>query len=116
MACVDPPRKKRKGRYGVAELKTLGNQLLSSASHINNLPLLLSFVSPSSPPHHVLESLLSLHSFFLPLLPKLPSSSSAAAASLRRRPIRVHLPRLAPFQVRRVPQVPRRRSRLAAVR
>ncbi|KAH1214622.1 Nucleolar complex protein 4 B [Glycine max] len=77
---MDPPRKKKKGRYGVAELKTLGNQLLSSASHINNLPLLLSFVSPSSPPHHVLESLLSLHSFFLPLLPKLPSSSSAAAA------------------------------------
>ncbi|KAL2976105.1 hypothetical protein AAZX31_14G200000 [Glycine max] len=78
---MDPPRKKKKGRYGVAELKTLGNQLLSSASHINNLPLLLSFVSPSSPPHHVLESLLSLHSFFLPLLPKLPSSSSAAAAA-----------------------------------
>ncbi|KAK7372336.1 hypothetical protein VNO80_05714 [Phaseolus coccineus] len=81
MACVDPPRKKKKGRYGVAELKTLGNQLLSSASHINNLPLLLTFLSPSSPPHHVLESLLSLHSFFLPLLPKLPSSSSAAAPS-----------------------------------
>ncbi|KAL2317253.1 hypothetical protein Fmac_031129 [Flemingia macrophylla] len=76
MASVEPPRKKRKGRYGVAELKTLGNELLSSASHINNLPLLLSFVSPSSPPHHVLESLLSLHSFFLPLLPKLPSSSA----------------------------------------
>ncbi|KAK7321498.1 hypothetical protein VNO77_32210 [Canavalia gladiata] len=80
MACIDPPRKKKKGRYGVAELKTLGNQLLSSASHINNLPLLLSFVSPSSPPHHVLESLLSLHSFFLPLLPQLPSSASSTAA------------------------------------
>ncbi|XP_020239451.1 nucleolar complex protein 4 homolog isoform X2 [Cajanus cajan] len=80
MACVEPPRKKKKGRYGVAELKTLGNQLLSSASHINNLPLLLGFVSPSSPPHHVLESLLSLHSFFLPLLPKLPSSAASAAA------------------------------------
>ncbi|RDX98207.1 Nucleolar complex protein 4-like B [Mucuna pruriens] len=82
MACVDPPRKKKKtGRYGVAELKTLGNQLLSSASHINNLPLLLSFVSPSSPPHHVLESLLSLHSFFLPLLHKLPSSAAASTAA-----------------------------------
>ncbi|KAK7276249.1 hypothetical protein RIF29_17387 [Crotalaria pallida] len=67
-------KKKNKDRYGVAELKTLGTDLLSSASHINNLPLLLSFVSPSSPPHHVLESLLSLHSFFLPLLPTLPSS------------------------------------------
>ncbi|QCE01184.1 nucleolar complex protein 4 homolog [Vigna unguiculata] len=81
MASVDPPRKKKKGRYGVAELKTLGNQLLSSASHINNLPLLLTFLSPSSPPHHVLESLLSLHSFFLPLLPKLPSSSAVAASA-----------------------------------
>ncbi|KAK7300691.1 hypothetical protein RJT34_11539 [Clitoria ternatea] len=81
MAFVDPPRKKKKkGLYGVAELKTLGNQLLSSASHINNLPLLLSFVSSSSPPHHVLESLLSLHSFFLPLLPQLPSSASSSAA------------------------------------
>ncbi|XP_014505289.1 nucleolar complex protein 4 homolog [Vigna radiata var. radiata] len=81
MACVDPPRKKKKGRYGVAELKTLGSQLLSSASHINNLPLLLTFISPSSPPHHVLESLLSLHSFFLPLLPKLPSSSAVATSA-----------------------------------
>ncbi|KAE9615064.1 putative nucleolar complex protein [Lupinus albus] len=70
---------KKKDRYGVAELKTLGNDLLSSASNINNLPLLLTFVSPSSPPHHVLESLLSLHSFFLPLLPTLPSSSSTRA-------------------------------------
>ncbi|XP_004487353.1 protein NUCLEOLAR COMPLEX ASSOCIATED 4-like isoform X1 [Cicer arietinum] len=66
-------------KSSVAELKTLGSELLSSASHINNLPLLLTFVSPSSPPHHVLESLLSLHSFFLPLLPKLPSSSATAS-------------------------------------
>ncbi|MED6180390.1 hypothetical protein PIB30_009740 [Stylosanthes scabra] len=72
--------KKKKGRYGVAELKTLGNDLLSSASNINNLPLLLKFVTPSSPPHHLLESLLSLHSFFLPLLPTLPSSSRASDA------------------------------------
>ncbi|MED6209343.1 hypothetical protein PIB30_053703 [Stylosanthes scabra] len=72
--------KNKKGRYGVAELKTLGNDLLSSASNINNLPLLLKFVTPSSPPHHLLESLLSLHSFFLPLLPTLPSSSRAADA------------------------------------
>ncbi|KAH1042721.1 hypothetical protein GYH30_024841, partial [Glycine max] len=62
--------KKKKGRYGVAELKTLGNQLLPT------------FVSPSSPPHHVLESLLSLHSYFLPLLPKLPSPSASAAPSV----------------------------------
>ncbi|KAL5096132.1 hypothetical protein RYX36_000459, partial [Vicia faba] len=57
------------------------NELLSSASNINNLPLLLTFVSPSSPPQHVLESLLSLHSFFLPLLPQLPSSSATANTS-----------------------------------
>ncbi|KAL5081147.1 hypothetical protein RYX36_009568 [Vicia faba] len=50
-------------------------------SNINNLPLLLTFVSPSSPPQHVLESLLSLHSFFLPLLPQLPSSSATANTS-----------------------------------
>ncbi|KAH1042725.1 hypothetical protein GYH30_024845 [Glycine max] len=67
---MDPPRKKKKGRYGVTELKTIGNQLL------------LTFVSPSSPPHHVLESLFSHHSFFLPLLPKLPSSSAFAAPSV----------------------------------
>ncbi|KAG5012761.1 hypothetical protein JHK82_024903 [Glycine max] len=64
------PVKKKKGRYGVAELKTLGNQLLPT------------FVSPSSPPHHVLESLLSLHSFFLPLLPKLSSHSAFATPSV----------------------------------
>ncbi|KAG4954708.1 hypothetical protein JHK87_040302 [Glycine soja] len=74
-------KEEEKERYGVAELKTLGNQLFFFASHINNLLLLLTFVSLSSPPHHVLESLLSLHSFFLPLLPKLPSSSAAAAPS-----------------------------------
>ncbi|KHN09735.1 hypothetical protein glysoja_045349 [Glycine soja] len=63
---MDPSRKKEKGRYDVVELKTLGNQLL------------LTFVSP---PHHVLESLLSHHSFLLPLLPKLPSSYASAAAA-----------------------------------
>ncbi|XP_058754719.1 protein NUCLEOLAR COMPLEX ASSOCIATED 4-like [Vicia villosa] len=83
---MEPPTKKNKKKktskqYGVAELKTLGEKLLSSASNINNLPLLLTFVSPSSPPQHVLESLLSLHSFFLPLLPQLPSSSATANVS-----------------------------------
>ncbi|XVE49605.1 hypothetical protein DITRI_Ditri01bG0095400 [Diplodiscus trichospermus] len=58
------------------ELKTLGQQLLSSRAHINNLPLLLTFISPSSPPQHVLESLLSLQSFFTTVLPDLPPSSS----------------------------------------
>ncbi|XP_057959633.1 protein NUCLEOLAR COMPLEX ASSOCIATED 4 isoform X2 [Malania oleifera] len=73
------PAKKRKGKYSLSELKTLGHQLLSSRSHINNLPLLLSFISPSSPPHYALESLLSLQSFFTPLLPQLPPSSSSSS-------------------------------------
>lgn len=58
------------------DLKTLGNQLLSSRAHVNNLPILLTFISPSSSPHHTLESLISLQSFFTPLLPDLPPSSS----------------------------------------
>ncbi|WRX16038.1 CCAAT-binding factor - like 1 [Theobroma cacao] len=59
------------------ELKALGQQLLSSRAHINNLPLLLTFISPLSPPQHVLESLLSLQSFFTAVLPDLPPSSSS---------------------------------------
>ncbi|XP_054786804.1 protein NUCLEOLAR COMPLEX ASSOCIATED 4 [Prosopis cineraria] len=70
-------KQKRKKSHSLSDVKTLGLQLLSSRAHINNLPLLLSFVSPSSPPKYVLESLLSLQSFFLPLLPDLPSSSSS---------------------------------------
>ncbi|GAU51290.1 hypothetical protein TSUD_247230 [Trifolium subterraneum] len=78
-----PSKKNKKNKptkqYGVAELKTLGKELLSSAEKINNLPILLTYVSPSSPPQHVLESLLSLHSYFLPLLPQLPSSTATAS-------------------------------------
>ncbi|KAF7816456.1 nucleolar complex protein 4-like protein [Senna tora] len=69
---------KKKSKTSLSDVKTLGRQLLSSRAHINNLPLLLSFVSPTSPPQYVLESLLSLQSFFLTLLPDLPSSSSTA--------------------------------------
>ncbi|KAK4273649.1 hypothetical protein QN277_016999 [Acacia crassicarpa] len=58
-------------------VKTLGLQLLSSRDYINNLPRLLSIVSPTYPPNLVLECLLFLQSFFLPLLPDLPSSSSS---------------------------------------
>ncbi|KAL3850885.1 hypothetical protein ACJIZ3_012767 [Penstemon smallii] len=57
------------------KLKTLGQQLLNSRGHINNLPILLSFITPNTPPHYALESLLSLQSFFIPLLPQLPSST-----------------------------------------
>ncbi|XP_028792765.1 nucleolar complex protein 4 homolog isoform X1 [Neltuma alba] len=69
-------KQKRKSN-GLSDVKTLGLQLLSTRAHINNLPLLLSFISPTSPPNYVVESLLSLQSFFLPLLPDLPSSSSS---------------------------------------
>ncbi|KAI3442365.1 uncharacterized protein J3R85_001098 [Psidium guajava] len=70
-------RKKKTEKYKLKDLKTLGHQLLSSRAHVNNLPLLLTFVSPGSPPQHVLESLLSLQSFFTPLVPDLPSSSAS---------------------------------------
>ncbi|KAH9694253.1 protein NUCLEOLAR COMPLEX ASSOCIATED 4 [Citrus sinensis] len=66
--------KSKKRKHTLEELKTLGQQLLSSRAHINNLPLLLTFVSPSSPPQFLLESLLTLQSFFSPLLPHLPPS------------------------------------------
>ncbi|CAI0471334.1 unnamed protein product [Linum tenue] len=68
--------RKSKSKHSLKELKALGQQLLSSRSHVNNLPLLLNFISPEFPPQYVLESLLSLQSFFTPLLPQLPPSSS----------------------------------------
>ncbi|PIN15707.1 putative nucleolar protein involved in ribosome biogenesis [Handroanthus impetiginosus] len=74
-------QKKGKKKHSLSHLKTLGQQLLTSRAHINNLPLLLTFVSPSSPPQYALESLLSLQSFFTPLVPQLPSSSSSACSN-----------------------------------
>ncbi|PKU80785.1 hypothetical protein MA16_Dca014623 [Dendrobium catenatum] len=72
--------KKKKDKKGetltVEDLKFLGLQLLSSRAHINNLPILLSVLSPTSSANLVLESLISLQSFFLPLLPEVPSASS----------------------------------------
>lgn len=76
-----PKKKKAKHSVSLSELKTQGHQLLSSRAHINNLPLLLSFVSPTSPPPYALESLLSLQSFFTPILPSLPPSFSSKASS-----------------------------------
>ncbi|KAK3205704.1 hypothetical protein Dsin_019750 [Dipteronia sinensis] len=67
----------KKRKQSLKELKTLGQQLLSSRAHVNNLPLLITFVSPASPPQHLLESLLSLQSFFTPVLPQLPPASSS---------------------------------------
>ncbi|EEF31250.1 nucleolar complex protein, putative [Ricinus communis] len=66
-----------KPKQTLKEVKTLGIQLLSSTAHVNNLPLLLTFISSNYPPQYVVESLLSLQSFFTPLLPSLPASSSS---------------------------------------
>ncbi|KAM1031474.1 hypothetical protein ACFX2C_035258 [Malus domestica] len=82
MASILSKKQKQKQKATkLSDLKTLGNELLSSRAHINNLPKLLSFVSPASPPQNIVESLLSLQSFFTPLLPDLPSSSSKPPAS-----------------------------------
>ncbi|WOL09770.1 hypothetical protein Cni_G18523 [Canna indica] len=70
-------KKKSGGALTIDELKALGHQLLSSRAHINNLPILLSVISPSAPLDLALESLIYLQSFFVPLLPEIPSSSSA---------------------------------------
>ncbi|KAK9051877.1 hypothetical protein SSX86_028505 [Deinandra increscens subsp. villosa] len=70
--------KRKKKHQDLSDVRELGQQLLSSRAHINNLPLLLNFLNPasSSPPEFILESILSLQSFFTPLLPQLPSSSA----------------------------------------
>ncbi|KAJ7969096.1 nucleolar complex protein 4-like [Quillaja saponaria] len=73
-------KKKKKVKYTLSDLKTLGHQLLTSRVHINNLPLLLTFVSPTSHPQYVLESLLSLQSFFTPILADLPPSSTSKSS------------------------------------
>ncbi|KAL6211100.1 hypothetical protein ACLB2K_016328 [Fragaria x ananassa] len=72
-------QKQKKNTTKLSDLRALGHDFLSSRSHVNNLPKLLSFITPTSPPQFVLESLLSLQSFFTPLLPDLPSSSSSSS-------------------------------------
>ncbi|XP_057805887.1 protein NUCLEOLAR COMPLEX ASSOCIATED 4 isoform X2 [Salvia miltiorrhiza] len=69
-------KQKKREKQSLSELKTMGQQLLTSRAHVNNLPFLLTFINPTSTPQYALESLLSLQSFFTPLIPKLPSSSS----------------------------------------
>lgn len=81
MASILAKKQKKKEKYTLKELKSLGHDLLTSRAHINNLPLLLTFVSPESPPEFVVESLLSLQSFFTPLLSQLPSTSSSPSST-----------------------------------
>ncbi|GFQ03716.1 hypothetical protein PHJA_002515400 [Phtheirospermum japonicum] len=73
-------QKKIEKKHSLSDLKTLGQQLLTSRAHVNNLPIILNFISPNSPPQYALESLLTLQSFFTPLVPLLPSSSSSAVS------------------------------------
>lgn len=70
--------KRKKKKDNLSDVRELGQKLLSSRAHINNLPLLLNFLNPTSsyPPELILESLISLQSFFTPLLPQLPSSTA----------------------------------------
>ncbi|KAG9442560.1 hypothetical protein H6P81_018414 [Aristolochia fimbriata] len=75
MASILAKKQKRSKNYKLEEVKNLGHRLLSSRSHINNLPLLLTLLSPTSPLEHALESLVSLQAFFVPLMPELPPSS-----------------------------------------
>ncbi|CAF1952800.1 unnamed protein product [Brassica napus] len=49
MASILAKNQKKKQNYTLKELKSLGSDLLSSRAHINNLPLLLSFISAALP-------------------------------------------------------------------
>lgn len=72
---------KKKEKVKVKDLRTLGEQLLTSRAHINNLPILLTYITPNSPPQHALQSLLPLQAFFTPLLPKLPPVSTSTSSN-----------------------------------
>uniref|UniRef100_A0A0A9FM67 CCAAT-binding factor domain-containing protein n=1 Tax=Arundo donax TaxID=35708 RepID=A0A0A9FM67_ARUDO len=74
-------RKSRTGTLTLEEVKSLGRELLSSRAHLNHAPALLALLSPSAPLDLALEALISLQSFFVPLLPSIPSTSTAAAAA-----------------------------------
>ncbi|KAM0049176.1 putative nucleolar complex protein [Helianthus debilis subsp. tardiflorus] len=75
---INERNNKKKKNQDLADVRKLGQQLLSNRSHINNLPLLLNILNPtlSSPPEYILEALLSVQSFFTPLVAELPSSSA----------------------------------------
>ncbi|KAL6843668.1 hypothetical protein ACP4OV_026239 [Aristida adscensionis] len=73
-------RKSRAGTLTLDEVKSLGQELLSSRAHLNHAPALLALLTPSAPLDLALEALISLQSFFVPLLPSIPSAAAAAAA------------------------------------
>ncbi|XP_027087070.1 protein NUCLEOLAR COMPLEX ASSOCIATED 4 isoform X4 [Coffea arabica] len=84
MMMMKKRKRKKEQQLSLGELKTLGEQLLSSRSHINNLPRLLNFIKHPREdfhPAYALESLLSLQSFFTPLLPDLSASRSRSSSS-----------------------------------
>ncbi|KAI3875444.1 hypothetical protein MKX03_023240 [Papaver bracteatum] len=70
-------KQKKSKQYSIEKVKKLGQELLTSRAHINNIPILLTFISPSSSPEYVFESIISLQSFFIPVLSDLPPSSSS---------------------------------------
>uniref|UniRef100_A0A0D9W8P5 CCAAT-binding factor domain-containing protein n=1 Tax=Leersia perrieri TaxID=77586 RepID=A0A0D9W8P5_9ORYZ len=72
-------RKSKSGALTLGEVKTLGEELLSSRAHLNHAPTLLALLSPSAPLDLALEALISLQSFFVPLLPSIPSASADVA-------------------------------------
>jgi U3 small nucleolar RNA-associated protein 19 len=80
-AAGNTKRKSRTGALTLEEVKSLGCELLSSRAHLNHAPLLLKLLSPSARLDLALEALISLQSFFVPLIPSIPSSSAVAAAS-----------------------------------
>ncbi|KAI3921955.1 hypothetical protein MKX01_005644 [Papaver californicum] len=70
-------KQKKSKQYSIEKVQKLGQQLLTSRAYINNIPILLTFVSPSSDSEYVFESIISLQSFFIPVLSDLPPSSSS---------------------------------------
>jgi U3 small nucleolar RNA-associated protein 19 len=79
-AAASKKRRSRGGALTLDEVKTLGSELLSSRAHLNHAPALLGLLSPSAPLDLALEALISLQSFFVPLIPSIPSASAVATA------------------------------------
>ncbi|CAN6229319.1 unnamed protein product [Urochloa humidicola] len=77
-ASATKKRRSRDGTLTLDEVKTLGCELLSSRAHLNHAPALLKLLSTSAPLDVALEALISLQSFFVPLIPSIPSASAAA--------------------------------------